>query len=93
MAAKKGMTDGAKKVLAFLQENGGDKFTNAEVATALGISGSVVSGSVTGLVNKGRATREPVEVANEAGKVTTVNYIQITDEGLAFDPDEEVKED
>ena len=33
------------------------------------------------------AVRKEVEVADEDGKTSTIKYISLTDEGLAFNPD------
>lgn len=96
--AKKSMTEGSRKVLAFLQAAGaGVKFTTKQVQQALGFEkpGSV-TGSVTGLVKKGYAERfeESVEVTDENGntKTKTVKKFALTEAGASFDPDAVVEE-
>lgn len=85
------MTEGSRKVLNFLKENYGEKLTNADIATSLGLSGSVVVGSVNGLVKKNYAVREEVTIpaTEEGGKDVKIKYISLTDEGMNFDPDAE----
>jgi hypothetical protein len=64
MATKKPMTENARKVLSLLQSAGvGVKFNTHQVMDELGFdkTGSV-TGSVTGLVNKGYAERAKEEV-------------------------------
>lgn len=84
-----------RKVFQFLKENYGEKLTNNDVATALGLTGPTVVGSVNGLVKKGYAYREEVTIpaTEEGGKDVKVKYISLTDEGMAFDPDAEEKKD
>lgn len=99
MAKKRQMTEGARKVLDYLQAAGaGVKFTTKQVQEALGFekAGSV-TGSVTGLVKKGYAERftETEEYTTEKGEVKTreVKYFALTAEGAEFDPEAEVDED
>lgn len=82
-----------RKVFQFLKENYGEKLTNADIATSLGVTGPTVVGSVNGLVKKGLAYREEVTLppAEEGGKEIKVKYISLTDEGMNFDPDAETK--
>ena len=89
------MTDGSRKVFNFLKENYGEKLTNADIATALSLSGPTVVGSVNGLVKKGYAVREEVVLPaqEEGGKEVKVKYISLTEDGMNFDPDAEVKKD
>lgn len=88
MATKKGvMTANSRKVLDFLKGNGvGVKFTTKEVQTALGFEkAGTVTGSVTGLCNKGYAVREKEERTID-GETKTVSVFYLTEEGAAFDP-------
>lgn len=89
------MTEGSRKVFNFLKENYGEKLTNADIATSLGLTGPTVVGSVNGLVKKGYATREEVTIpaTEEGGKDMKVKYISLTEEGMSFDPDAEAKKD
>ena len=93
MAKKRQMTEGARKVLDYLQAAGaGVKFTTKQVQEALGFekAGSV-TGSVTGLVKKELAERftETEEYTTEKGEVKTreVKYFALTEAGAAYDPD------
>lgn len=84
-----------RKVFQFLKENYGEKLTNADIATALGLTGPTVVGSVNGLVKKGYAVREEVTIPAQAKgeKDVKVKYISLTDDGMSFDPDAEAKKD
>lgn len=94
MAAKKGMTPNSRKVLDFLKGNGvGVKFTTKDVQTALNFEkAGTVTGSVTGLVNKGYAVREK-ELREVDGKQKEVSVFYLTQEGMDFDPNSLVEED
>lgn len=89
MAKKGTMTPNSRKVFDFLKENGvGVRFTTKEVQTALGFekAGSV-TGSVTGLCNKGYAVREKEMRTDTEGKSKEVSVFYLTEAGAAFDPD------
>lgn len=88
MATKKGMTPNSRKVLDFLKGNGvGVKFTTKDVQTALDFEkAGTVTGSVTGLVNKGYAVREK-ELREVDGKQKEVSVFYLTQDGMDFDPD------
>ncbi len=81
------MSENSRRVFEFLKDNHGEKMVNSDIATALGVSGPTVVGSVNGLVKKGFATREAVEVTGADGKTVTIKYISLTDAGMEFDPD------
>lgn len=90
------MTANSRKVFEYLKANHGELMTAQDIATALGVSMSTVTGSVNGLA---RATKHPAyAVRTEAeqdgpdGKKVKVKYISLTEEGLAFDPDAAVEE-
>lgn len=83
--AKAKMTENSRRVFNFLKEAGpGVKFTTKQVQSALNLekAGSV-TGSITGLCKKGLCVRfsEPDEEGKE------VKYFALTEEGMAFDPD------
>lgn len=87
------MTDNSRKVFEYLKANHGTLMTAQDIAAALDISLSAVTGSVNGLA---RATKHPAyAVRTEAeqdgpdGKKIKVKYISLTDDGLAFNPDAE----
>ncbi len=81
------MNANSQKVLQFLKDNHGEKLVNKDIATALDVSGSTVVGSVQGMVKKGLAVRTPVEITGEDGKTIKIQYISLTDEGLAYTPE------
>ena len=86
--AKK-MTENSRKVFEYLKNAGvGVSFTTKEVQTALGFekAGSV-TGSVTGLCNKGYATRFTETIEDENGKTKEVKKFALTEAGFNFDPD------
>jgi len=84
------MTENSRKVFDFLKAS--DKeHTAQDIAAALGITVNAVTGSVNGMVKKGRAQRRE-ETATVDGKAKVIKYISLTDEGKAFDPDAEVTE-
>lgn len=80
------MTENSKNVFHFLHDNHDVNLTAGEIAEKLGITVSAVTGSVNGLVRKGYAVRTE-DVIEVEGKKTTVKYIALTDEGMAFDPE------
>lgn len=90
------MTDNSKKVFQYLKENHGAKMTAQEIASALGITVSAVTGSVNGLANAKKhpayATRTEVELPGADEKTVKVKYIDLTEEGMAFDPDAKVED-
>lgn len=94
MAKKGTMTPNSRKVLDFLKGNGvGVKFTTHDVQAALGFekAGSV-TGSVTGLVNKGYAVRDK-EIREVDGKEKEVSIFWLTQEGMDYNPDLPTEED
>lgn len=82
------MTENSRKVFDFLKENG-KEFTAQDISAALGVSVAAVTGSVNGLVKKGRAIRREETKTDAEGKAKVIKYISLTDEGKAFDPDAE----
>lgn len=87
MATKKGMSENSRKVLQFLKDNYGTKFTCKDVMTALGFEkAGTVTGSITGLAKKGLVDKftETVEVE---GKPKEVKYFQLNEAGREYDPD------
>jgi predicted transcriptional regulator len=90
--AKKPMSENSRKVLQFLKDNYGTKFTCKDVMTALGFekAGSV-TGSVTGLAKKGLVDKS-TETVEVDGKQKEVKYFQLNEAGLNYDPDAQVEE-
>lgn len=83
----------AVKVLNLMKERYNQEYTKRELADALGISISAVTGTVNSLIRKGYAitTRTEDVVEQEAtetrkAKIKTVPYHTLTEAGLAYDP-------
>lgn len=87
--AKKPMSENARKVLAYMKEQGvGTRLTTKQTQTALNLDkAGMVTGSVTGLVNKGYAERFVEVVEDENGKTKEIKYFALTPAGMDFDPD------
>lgn len=81
------MTDNARRIFQYLKENYGAKLTNADIATALGVSSPAVVGSVNSLVKKGYAERTDATIVGAEDKPVKVRYISLTEAGYDFDPD------
>lgn len=85
------MTKNSRKVFDYLRAHYGEKVTAQDVAAALGVSLSAVTGSVNGLASTKKhpayAIRTEAEIPAEDGKTAKVKYISLTEEGMAFDPD------
>lgn len=81
----------SEKVLAFLKSQYGHEVTKQEIADTIGVSLSAVNGSVNGLARKNliaeRCEDVEIEPATETrkAKMKTVRYIQLNEDGLAFD--------
>ena len=93
--AKKAMTEGSRKVFETLQKAGvGVPSATHEMMEVCGFekAGSV-TGSVTGLVNKGYAERFSVTETDENGKEKIVKKFALTEAGAGFNPDAEAVED
>lgn len=85
------MKESSRNVFNYLKANYGTPLTNNDIATALGVSGSTVVGSVQGLVRKGYAIRTDDEVTGQDGKVVKIKHISLTEAGLEFNPDAETE--
>ena len=92
MAKTKKRSENSEKVFRFLKEAGvGVGFTCKQVQEALGFEKSgAVTGSVTGLVNKGYATRYTETVTDAEGKEKEVKMFALTQEGADYDLDAEL---
>ena len=92
------MTANSERVFNYLRENYGRELTKQEIAEALGISLPAVTGSINGLIRKGKTNgveyiTERVEVievepATETRRAKTreQRYETLTEAGLAYDP-------
>lgn len=99
------MTQNSELVLNFLKSHYGTEFTKQEIADQLGISVPAVTGSINGLLRKGktagvdyiteRVEEVEVEPATETrkAKMKIVRHEMLTEAGLAYDPvaEEEAK--
>lgn len=63
--------------------------TAKDIAAEIGLTPQSVNGCVTAFQKKGIMVRVPAEIEKEDGTHEAVKYIQLTDEGRAFDPDAE----
>lgn len=83
------MSENSKKVLNYLKEvHGGDPVTAADVAEALDIPKRSVDGAFTSAIQKkGFGVRVPAEIELEDGTHKDVKFLELTDAGMAFDPD------
>lgn len=92
------ITVNSEKVLNYLKQNFGKEFTKNEIAEALGISVPAVTGSINGLIRKGKTRGveyiteriEEIEVEHATdtrkAKTKTVRHETLTEAGLAYDP-------
>ena len=90
------MNENSRKIFEFLKDNHGTPVTGHEIAEAIGVSINVVTGCVNALCKETKkhgvlAVRTATESAGEDGKTVVTKYISLTDLGMAYDPDAEVK--
>ena len=84
------MKENSKKVLNYLKEINGENVTAADVADALGLGKRQVDGIFTSAIQKkSLGIRVPAEVELEDGSHKQVKFLQLTEAGMAFDPDAE----
>lgn len=82
------MKENSKKVLNYLKEINGENVTAADVAAELGLETRQVNGIFTSAIQrKELGIRVPAEVEKEDGTHEKVKFLQLTEKGLAFDPD------
>lgn len=84
------MTENSRIVFDFLKKHYGKEFTKHEIVERVDISMAAVNGSVNAFIKKGYAT-ERIEVypAKYRGqKDMEVHFIQLTEAGYKFDPDQ-----
>jgi len=93
------MTVNSLATLNYMKNNFGKEMTKRDIADALGISISAVTGTINALVKKGYVittrTEEVVEqkaTETRKAKVKTVPYHTLTEAGLAYDPEEEERQ-
>lgn len=82
------MSENSKTVLNYLKGKNGVNLTAADVAEALGLEKRQVDGIFTSAIQrKGLGIRVPAEVELTDGTHKQVKFLQLTDEGMAFDPE------
>ena len=82
------MKENSKKVLMYLKGINGDNVTAADVAEACGLEKRQVDGIFTSaLQRKGYGVRVPAEIELDDGTHKAVKFLQLTDAGMALDPD------
>jgi hypothetical protein len=82
------MKENSKKVLMYLKGINGENVTAADVAEACGLEKRQVDGIFTSaLQRKGYGVRVPAEIELDDGTHKAVKFLQLTDAGMALDPD------
>ena len=76
------MSDTIKAIIAYLIENDGKNITLDMLADGIGVAKRSVNGSFNSLVKKEFCTRTPATVP----ATVNVKLLELTEEGLAFDP-------
>lgn len=92
------LKENSKLVFNFVKDHDGQNFTAADIAEATGLSVKTVNGIVTSAFQRHKdkdknevplMVRIPAEIEDpESGLHKAVKFIQLTDAGKAFDPDE-----
>lgn len=92
------LKENARKVFDFVKAHDGEDFTAADIAAATDLSVRSVNGIITSAFQRHRdaqknivplMVRVPAEIKiPETGLHKPVNFIQLTDDGRNFDPDE-----
>lgn len=93
------LKENSKLVYDFVVAHDGEDFTAQDIAEAVGLSPRSVNGIITASFQRHRdkdknivplMTRVPAEIEDpETGFHKAVKFIQLTDAGRDFDPDEE----
>lgn len=84
------MKENSVKVLNYLKGKNGVDLTSADVAEALDLSKRTVDGIFTSAIQrKGLGIRVPAEIQLEDGSHQAVKFLQLTEEGMAYDPSAE----
>ena len=74
------MSENSVKVLAYLKETNGQKFTADEIAEATGLAKATINGVFTSFQKKGLGVREEATVTG----TSEISFLKLTDEGLAI---------
>ena len=93
------LKENSKDVYDYVKAHDGENFTAQDIADATGLSVRSVNGIVTSAFQRHKdkdknevplMTRVPAEIEDAAtGLHKAVKFIQLTDAGRAFDPEEE----
>ncbi len=82
------MKENTRKVWDYVKAHDGEKFIAADIAADLGLEVKSVNGIVTSAFQKkGLMERIPAKIETEDG-TKEVKFIQLTDAGREFNPDE-----
>ena len=82
------MKENSKRVFNYLKSVNGQNVTAADVADALGLEKRSVDGIFTSAIQrKGLGVRTAAEIELEDGSHKTVQFLSLTDKGMAFDPE------
>ena len=74
-------------VYNYVKEHDGDKITAADIAEATNLGLRTVNGVITSAFQKKNLmVRVPAEIKLEDGSHKAVKFIELTDEGRAWDP-------
>ena len=86
------MSENSRKVIEYLRTVNGKDVTAADVAETLGLGKQSINGIFTSAIQrKGLGVRVPAEIELEDGTHKQVKFLQLTPEGMAFDPDKEAE--
>lgn len=93
------LKENSRKVFDFVKAHDGEDFTAQDIADATGLSPRSVNGIITAAFQRHKdkdknevplMQRVPAEIKDpETGLHKAIKFIQLTDEGRAFDPDAE----
>ena len=86
------MSENSRKVIEYLRTVNGKDVTAADVAETLGLGKQSINGIFTSAIQrKGLGVRVPAEIELDDGTHKQVKFLQLTPEGMAFDPDKEAE--
>ena len=93
------LKENSRIVFNFVKAHDGEDFTAQDIADATGLSVKTVNGIVTSAFQRHKdkdknevplMVRVPAEIIDEeTGLHKAIKFIQLTDEGRTFDPDED----
>lgn len=83
------MKENSKTIFNYLKEHVGEDLTANDVAEVLGMDPRSVNGTFTALQKKGYGVREEAEIEYDDGTHKKVKYLRLTEDGMAYNPDED----